>query len=173
MNTVVKRPNSERMRNAIFALEDCIKEMPQAELEWIHRFTPGLYTREMIVPAGVILTGYIHKTEHISIFLEGRMLVPDENGGSKEIVAPIVEIAQPGIKRVGLALEDVRWITVHPTNLTDVEAIEAEIVTNDYSEVEHLLENLSEPDVRYERGHCSRDSTSGVIIGPEQTEGET
>lgn len=145
MNQVVKRPDSERLRNAIFALEGYIESLPgsgceESGIEWVHRFTPGVYTREMIVPAGVLLTGMIHKTEHISIFLEGRMLVPTNDGGSHEIVAPIIEVAQPGIKRVGVALERVRWLTVHPTELTDVDEIMPTIVTNDFSEVEHLVE---------------------------------
>ena len=140
INQVVKRPDSRAMRDAIFRLEDHLKTLPQVEIEYIHRFTPGLYTREMRWPAGVIGTGAIHKTEHISIFLEGRMLIPDENGGSKEIVAPIVETAQPGIKRVGLALEDVRWITVHPTELTDVDEILEQIVTNDPEEAQRIVD---------------------------------
>lgn len=128
---LVKKPNSPEMQAAIFRLEEKIKEMPQAELEYIHRFTPGLYTREMIVPEGVILTGAIHKTEHVSIFLEGKMLVPDEELGNVVIEAPMVEIAQPGVKRVGVALERVRWLTVHPTEETDVETLEDMLWTND------------------------------------------
>lgn len=136
----VKGPDSPEMRAAIFRLEDHLKTLPQVEIEYIHRFTPGVYAREMRVPAGVMCTGAIHKTEHISIFLEGKMLVPNEDGGSVEISAPMVEVAQPGIKRVGMALEDVRWITVHKTDLTDVDEIMEQIVTNDFSEVEHLVE---------------------------------
>ena len=136
---VVKKPDSPEMRAALFWLEAEIQKMDQVELEYIHRFTPGLYTREMIVPEGVILTGAIYKTEHISIFLEGRMLVPSE-GGSVEIEAPLVEIAKPGVKRVGLALEKVRWLTVHPTDETDVEQLEDMLWTNDPKDVQHLID---------------------------------
>lgn len=136
----VKRADRPELREAIFALERYLEEQPQAEIEVINRFAPGVYTREMIVPAGTLLTGMIHKTEHISIFLEGRMLVPDDKGGSVEIVAPIVENAMPGIKRVGLALEQVRWITVHPTEETDIHRLEQMLVTNDPDEVVELLE---------------------------------
>jgi hypothetical protein len=135
MTTVIKKPDSVALRSAIYRLEDYIlNELEPAPVETEHRFTPGLYSREMRVPAGVIMTGYIHKTEHISIFLEGRMLVATENGG-KEIVAPIVEIAKPGIKRAGIALEDVRWITVHATEETDIDKLEELLLTNDFSEV--------------------------------------
>ena len=116
-------------------------EQEQAELEYVHRFAPGVYSREMIVPAGVLLTGAVHKTEHISIFLEGRMLIPDENGEGIEIEAPIVEIAKPGVKRIGLALERVRWITVHPTDETDIATLERELVTNDPVEAERIAQH--------------------------------
>ena len=139
---LVKKADSRQMRDAIFKLEDHLKTLPQVEIEYIHRFTPGLYTREMRVPAGVMCTGAIHKTEHISIFLEGRMLIPDANGGSVEIVAPIVETAKPGIKRVGFALEDVRWITVHPTDLTDPDEIIEEITTNDPEEAQRIINDM-------------------------------
>ena len=143
-NVAIKQPDTPALRDAIFALEKMIQDTPGSGLEeagvtWVHRFTPGLYTREMIVPKGVLLTGAIHKTEHISIMLTGRMLVPDPvNGGSMELVAPIIETAQPGIKRVGLALEEVRWLTMHPTELTDVDEIVDLITTNDPAEVERL-----------------------------------
>jgi len=141
VNTVVKRPDSTPVRDAIFRAEDWILEQPQADIETVHRFAPGVYTREMIVPANVMLTGAIHKTEHISIFLSGTMLVPDESGQTKKITAPIVELAKPGIKRLGFTLEEVRWITVHPTEMTDVEQIEAEFFTNDPAEIDALLEH--------------------------------
>ena len=140
---LVKRADTSKLRNAIYRLEDRMLAHPLAnKIKPVitHHFTPGVYSREMFVPAGLLMTGMVHKTEHLSIFLEGRMLVPNESGESIEIVAPIVEIAQPGIKRVGVALEDVRWITVHQTYETDIEVLEQTLVTNDPAEVELLID---------------------------------
>ena len=136
---VTKHPDTVRTRNAIFALEKHMNPVGD-EVKHSHRFAPGVYTREMFVPKGLMITGAIHKTEHISIFLEGRMLVTDGYGESKEIVAPMVEIALPGVKRAGIALEDVRWITIHPTDETDLSVLEDMLVTNDFSEVEYLVD---------------------------------
>lgn len=136
----IKAPDKAYVRDAIFEYEKLAKTLPQADYETIHSFTPGLYTREMRVPADVMLTGMIHKTEHLSIFLQGRMIVTDGEGGSKEIEAPIIETGLPGIKRAGYTLEDVRWITVHPTEETDIDTLEAMLITNDYSEVAHLVD---------------------------------
>ena len=131
------------MRKAIFDLEDFIKSIPgngieESGIQHVHHFAPGIYAREMIVPKDVLMTGAVHRTEHISIFLEGKILVPDGQGGSAVIEAPFIELAQAGIKRVGWTIERVRWVTVHPTDETDVDAIEKRIVTYDREEAERI-----------------------------------
>lgn len=135
----IKTPDLPEARAAVFRLEEYLLSLPQAEFELVHRFAPGVYIREMFVPAGAMMTGAIHKTEHISIFLEGAMIVTNGEGKSVEIEAPIVQLAQPGTKRAGIALTDVRWLTVHPTDLTDIDELEDMLTTNDFSEVEHLV----------------------------------
>ena len=140
MNQVIKRPDSPELRSAIFRLEDHLKTLPQGDTEVTHRFTPGVYTREMRVPAGLMITGAVHKREHLSVFLEGKMLIPDDSGGTKEITAPIVEIAKPGIKRVGYVVEAVRWITVHATDITDIDELEELLLTNDRKETEAIID---------------------------------
>ena len=137
--------------NNVFKMEDYIKGMQGSDIEWVHRFVDGMYGREMFVPAGNLLTGAVHKQEHISIFLEGVLLVPDEDGNSKIIQAPAVEIGHPGMKRVGVALTDVRWITSHRTDARDVISAEEETITNNAHEVYDLL--MQEPTalVQYEK----------------------
>ena len=168
VSTAIKK--ADGLRDAIFRLEDYVLDnLPPAELDWVHRFTPGMYAREMVVPAGVLVTGAIHKTEHLSIFLEGKMVIPDEKGGSKVITAPQVEICQPGAKRVGVAIEPVRWITVHPTELTTVEECEAAFFTNDPDEVPEFTPAGRVVD---ESGLAMLQRASGGMITRE-TEGET
>lgn len=134
----------------IFRLEDYIKtNMDPEAVEWVHRFAPGSYSREMIVPAGCIMTGMIHKQEHVSVFIQGVMLVPDEEG-SKIIEAPQIEIAKPGTKRVGIALTECRWLTFHPTEAQTVEEAEEELYTNDPSELPALLEYVPQGYVEYQ-----------------------
>lgn len=139
MNEIIKKPDSPLARAAIFRLEHHLSTLPQEGVETTHRFAPGVYIREMFVYAGVMLTGAIHKTEHISIFLEGNMIVTDGEGKGVEIEAPRVELAQPGTKRAGYALTDVRWLTVHPTELTDIDELEGLLFTNDFSEVSEMV----------------------------------
>lgn len=138
----------------IFRLEDYIvKNLDPEMIEWVHRFAPGMYSREMIVPAGCMLTGSIHKSEHFSIFLEGVLLVPGEYG-SKIIEAPQIEIAKPGTKRVGVALTDLRWITFHRTDATTLEEAEEELFTNDPSELPALLEYVPTGRIEYQEDYA-------------------
>lgn len=126
--------------DAIMRLENAMREHPaQVHLEPKHHFAPGIYMRELFVPRGTLLTGKIHKTEHLSILAQGELTVWTENG-MKRLKAPAVIHSMPGAKRVGLAHEDSTWICVHKTDETDLEKLEAELITPD-----NLLENVSFP----------------------------
>ena len=138
--TKLKTSDTE-LADKIHRLEDFIIEnCDPCKIKWVHRFAPGMYSREMIVEEDTLVTGAIHKTEHLSVFLEGAMLIPGEDGESVMIEAPIVEICQPGVKRVGIALDRCRWITFHPTNETDIEVCEEKFFTNNIEDVPNLLE---------------------------------
>lgn len=91
-----------------FKLKECPVE---------HRFTPGLYTREIFMPAGMRITSMIHKTEHQFIVLQGSVSVYSENDGEQLITAPFIGKTLPGTRRVLLVHEDTRWITCHPTDV--------------------------------------------------------
>jgi len=112
----------------------------------VHRFTPGLYAREIFMPAGSIITSKIHRTEHPYVISQGRVSVFIEGKGWEQLSAPHTGITKPGTRRLLLIHEDTVWITFHPTELETVEEIEAEIIephTNpllELSEVPGLLE---------------------------------
>ena len=140
MTTAVKCADSPKVRDAIFALEDAMLQMPQVDLPVLHHFAPGLYARELFIPQGVTLTGYIHKTEHISILLSGTLIMTDGDGGAVELTGPRIEIAKPGTKRVAFATSDVRFLTVHATTETDIKTLEAELVTNDMTLIGGMIQ---------------------------------
>jgi len=127
-------------RNAIHALEDCMMGLPdEVKLDFddltFHHFAPGVYARELFVPKGYVLTGKIHKTEHLTIICQGKMAVASEQG-EKIVEAPLVFVSKPGTKRAGYALEDCTWVTIHVTEETDLEKIEDMVIAKDYSELE-------------------------------------
>ncbi len=122
------------LRSSIYALEERMLELPQVEMPPTHRFADGLYAREITIPKDTLLTGAIHRREHINIISKGRIAVLTEDG-VRIVEAPCTLVSRPGTKRVGYALEETVWTTVHATCETDVERLEAELVTNSHNDL--------------------------------------
>ena len=112
----------------IDALEVKMMNLPAAECPVVHSFTPGLYTREIFMPAGATVVSKIHKTEHPFVVSMGKVAVFIDGQGWQVITAPHRGITKPGTRRVAFILEDTIWTTFHPTTLTDVDEIEAAII---------------------------------------------
>ena len=91
-----------------------------------HTFLPGLYIREIFMPAGSVLTTKVHKVEHPFFVLQGSASVYSENDGPQLVVAPHRGITHIGTRRLLVVHEDMVWITVHPNleNITDVEILD-------------------------------------------------
>ena len=114
-------------QDQIYKLRDIIKDLPRADVQTRHHFSDGMYAREMFMPAGSCVVGALHKTQHLYSVVKGHCLVTSQYG-SEEIQAPFLGETIPGTKRVIYAVTDCVWITYHPTNLTDVDEIEAALV---------------------------------------------
>lgn len=99
------------------------------ELPLVHRFTDGIYVREIFMPKHTLLTSKIHKTRHQFMVLKGEVSVLDEQGNETRIVAPYIGITEIGTRRVLYIHEDCIWATIHanPNNENEVE-IEARII---------------------------------------------
>lgn len=93
-----------------------------------HRFTPGLYVREIFIPAGTLLTSKIHKTEHPFVISQGVISVWSEDRGVEHLYAPHTGITKPGTRRVLYAHTDTVWTTFHPSEETDVGTLEAQLI---------------------------------------------
>lgn len=107
-------------------------EQTQVDCPLKHHFAPGVYIREIFMPAGAIVIGKIHKTEHFNIIQQGRLLIFSE-GGSRELEAPTTFVSKPFIQKVLYILEDTVWSTVHLTQERDLEALERELIEPDES----------------------------------------
>jgi len=118
-------------REQIERLEAQMRMMEQIPIEPVHHFADGLYAREILIRAGTILTGKVHSTEHLNIVSQGRIAVWTEDG-MRIVTAPCTLVSRPGTKRVGFALEDTVWTTIHanPKNLTDLVALELALIDN-------------------------------------------
>lgn len=111
----------------IMRLESEMAQLPQMEVETVHRFSHGIYEREITIPKGTLLTGKMHRTDHISHVLKGDISVLTEHG-IERIRAPATIVSKAGMKRVGYAHEDTVWTTVHGTHETDLERLEEELI---------------------------------------------
>lgn len=124
-------------RRKILALESEMRKYEQLEMVINHHFGGGIYAREMLIPAGTLITGKIHKHEHISVMTKGRLRIATEDG-PVEISAPYISVSPPGTKRAVYALEDSIWICFHATEERDLEKIESQFIAKDFDElIEH------------------------------------
>ena len=92
-----------------------------------NHFAPGVYVREIFMPAGAFVVGHKHKTEHLNVMLTGRARVL-MNGAVHELAAPFTFRSGAGVRKVLFILEDCTWQTIHPTMETDLEAITESII---------------------------------------------
>ena len=126
-------------RDRMIALEYAIEtELVPAECLETHYFAHGIYTRELFIPAGTVLTGKIHRHSCVNILAKGAMRVETDEG-SYTITAPHTFTSGPGVKKAGFALEDSIWINVHPwEGAADVALVEAEMILPSYDAVARL-----------------------------------
>ena len=114
----------------IFNLENALLSMEQVSLDLTHHFSRGIYARQMFIPKGTILTGKLHKHNHLNVMLYGDIEIATEDG-SKRMTEPCMFESKAGTKRAGFAHEDTVWITIHATEETDIEKIEANEIAED------------------------------------------
>jgi len=115
--------NHITIRDAVNAFEAEMYKQPQVELEVKHYFSDGVYARELAIPAGVLLTGKIHKYQQINILSKGKIRVLTDNG-VVEVEAPFTVVSPPGTKRIAFSVTDCVWTTFLPTDETDPKKIE-------------------------------------------------
>lgn len=111
------------LRQAVQLIENEMRKQPQLTLNTVHYFSDGVYAREIFIPAGVVLTGKIHKRQQINILSKGRILVLTENG-LVDVEAPFTVVSPPGTKRIARAITDCVWTTILPTNEKNPDVIE-------------------------------------------------
>ena len=106
--------------------------MPQAELVTEHQFSPGMYMRKLFRPAGTLIVGKVHKEPHFFLCAKGEIIAWTESGMKRLQAGDVIE-SKPGTKRVTLAVTDAVGITIHRTDKTDLDEIEAELIEPDPS----------------------------------------
>ena len=122
-------------REAILRLEAAVARLPQYDCPLKHYFVDGLYVREIFIPAGCVLVGYIHTQDCITIVSKGRILISEGND-LRDIRAPFTATVPKGSKKAGYALEDTVWSDcyVNADNEQDIDTLETRLTANTHQE---------------------------------------
>jgi hypothetical protein len=114
------------MHAKVGALQDELLKMEQADVKTIHRFLPGVYEREIIIPPWTVLTGAEHKTDY-KVRLEKGTIAVNIDDGIRVLTAPCEFVAKAGAQRAGRVFEDeVVWVDIYdnPDDCTDMAVLE-------------------------------------------------
>jgi len=110
------------LRERVTRLERALCAVPQVDCPVRHYFAPGMYAREMTIPAGTVITGAVHKRQNLAVLSAGRLLLATEDGAI-EIRAPHTLTVRPGAKNAATALEDSVWTNFFATDETDTDKL--------------------------------------------------
>lgn len=98
--------------------------LPQVDCPVVHHFGPGIYVREVLMPAGTLVVGHAHKASHLNVFLSGSLILLDDAGHARALKAPFMFTSPPG-RKVAWTVTDCVWQNVVATDETDVDALDA------------------------------------------------
>jgi mannose-6-phosphate isomerase-like protein (cupin superfamily) len=115
---------------SIERLQAAAAKLPQAELKTEHAFADGMYCRMLYRPADTLIIGKVHRREHFYMVMSGEVTIVGD-GYKERVKAPRVFVSKPGTKRAVYAHEDSLCLTVHRTDETDLDKIEAELIEED------------------------------------------
>lgn len=109
-NRLIVRQNDNRIDQLEKVM---ITDCPAVDCPLTHRYTKGLYIREIFMPKGTLITSKIHKTQHPFTISQGSVMVSVDGQAWEKLSAPYTGITQPGTRRVLYILEDCIWTTYH------------------------------------------------------------
>jgi hypothetical protein len=135
MNALVTRKGIQELESQMAKLPDSF--IGDNELcPLAHTFAPGIYVREITIPADMLVIGKIHKHAHPNFLMKGKVSVITEHGGREDLEAPCHMISPAGTKRVVYTHTDTVWVTVHATDSKDLDEIEEQVIAKDYYDEE-------------------------------------
>lgn len=132
MNGLTK--TKEQRREEILRAEEALLLMPQPDLKSNSYFADGLYAKDLLIPAGVAVTGQIHLKEHFVVIAYGDVTVTDDSG-TRRFTGYQTIVGTPGSKRAVLAHADTMWIAIHASDAKTAEEAAKTLVTNSYGDL--------------------------------------
>jgi hypothetical protein len=105
-------------------VESHFLDLPQVECPVVHHFGPGIYIREVTLPAGALAIGHAQRFQHLNIMLTGAVATVGDDGQTKVLRAPMIFVGKPG-RKLGYVLETCIWQNVYATDERDIDKLEA------------------------------------------------
>lgn len=102
--------------------------LEKVEATYEHYFADGVYARVMKCPAGALVIGKPHRTEHISILLKGSCTITNDDGSLTFLEAPAIAVTPAGKKKMALVHDEMWFVNVHPTTTQDLDEIEKKVI---------------------------------------------
>lgn len=145
MKCVALMPADESWREKIAYLVREMGALPQVQCPLNHYFAPGVYVREIFMPAGSVVIGKIHKTEHFNIIQRGCVSLIGADGSRELLRGPHTFVSKAGVQKVLYIHEDTVWTTIHITDERDLEKLEAMLIEPDesYPQLDRTEERLA------------------------------
>jgi mannose-6-phosphate isomerase-like protein (cupin superfamily) len=128
---------AERIAAIKERLEDLPAPLGKNPFPLRHLFADGLYIREITVPAGALTVTAMHKKEHVTVILKGRLSIL-ENCGTRVVEAPDLFITPAGTRRAIYHHTEVVLTTIHanPDGERNIEVLEKRFAAFDPSDME-------------------------------------
>lgn len=139
---------------AIERLEAHLLDLPQVECPVVHHFGPGIYVREVTLPAGALAIGHAQRFEHLNVMLKGKVALLDDSGHPKVLEAPLIFTGKPG-RKIGYIIEETVWQNIYATEERDIDKLEATFLDKSESwqlqeaqskQIEHLSREIDRED---------------------------
>ena len=105
-------------------MTDVNDQLDSLGVEITHHWAAGLYSKEMRVPAGVMIGKHVHDYDHFSALMSGTATI-EIDGVSEEREAPALLLVKAGKLHVITAVTDVVWHCIHSTTETDSRKVDA------------------------------------------------
>ena len=128
MNNLQLKEHLLTTSDKVELVEGKMLAMPQVECSVKHHFGPGVYMREVSIPADTFSIGHYQNTTHLNHMVKGRVIMLNDDGTTSELVAPIIYTSKPG-RKIGYIVEDMVWLNIYPTNETDIDILENTYLT--------------------------------------------
>lgn len=131
-------------REKIEHLEAEMLTHPQLEIPVEYSFAGGMYARKILIPAGTLLTGRIHKFDHFEVMISGDITVSTDSGKVERLVGGHSFSCKAGKKRAGFAHTDTVWVSFHSAEPIDPDIMYDYITCGTFDEYEEFKKIYAE-----------------------------